>query len=140
MDLLTPGDRVRSGKPLQVGRFNVAAAPMRYLELAREDAQPAAVVNGGGVLVAVPHPARFAIMNLLVAQDRPSAFQARADKDVAQAVQLIAALEELRPGEVRIAWRAARARGKGWATALERGAALLERRSPALAARVSNHT
>ncbi|HSO40567.1 MAG TPA: GSU2403 family nucleotidyltransferase fold protein, partial [Labilithrix sp.] len=75
VDLVTPGDRARTGKPLHVGRFNAAAAPVRYLELALEDTQPAAVVNGGGVLVSVPHPARFALLKLLVAQDRPSAFQ-----------------------------------------------------------------
>lgn len=140
VDLVTPGDRARSGKPLHVGRFNAAAAPVRYLELALEDTQPAAVVNGGGVLVAVPHPARFALLKLLVAQDRPSAFQTKADKDVVQAVQLIEALEELRPGEMRIAWRATRARGKGWATALERGAALVERRAPGLAERLESYT
>jgi len=140
VDLVTPGDRARAGKPLHVGRFNAAAAPVRYLELALEDTQPAAVVNGGGVLVAVPHPARFALLKLLVAQDRPSAFQTKADKDVMQAVQLIEALEELRPGEVRLAWRATRARGKGWTSALDRGAVLVDRRVPALAQRLASYT
>lgn len=139
VDLMTPGDRARTGKPLHVGRFNAAAAPARYLELALEDTQPAAVVNGGGVLVALPHPARFATLKLLVAQDHPTAFQTKSDKDVVQAVQLIEALEELRPGEVRIAWRATRARGKAWATALERGAALVERRAPRLAERLRGY-
>ena len=140
VDLVTPGDRTKSATPLVVGRFNAAAAPVRYLELALEDTQPAAVVNGGGVLVQVPHPARFALLKLLVAQDRASAFQTKADKDVAQATQLIEALEELRPGDVRTAWRATRARGKGWATALEKGATLLERRSPALRERLASYT
>lgn len=140
VDLVTPGDRARTGKPLHIGRFNAAAAPVRYLELALDDTQPAAVVNGGGVLVSVPHPARFAILKLLVAQDRPSAFQTKSDKDVAQAVQLLDALEELRPGDVRVAWRLARGRGKAWATALGRGAALVERRAPRLAARLGGYT
>ena len=140
VDLVTPGDRTRSATPLHVGRFNAAAAPVRYLELVLEDTQPAAVVNGGGVLVMVPHPARFALLKLLVAQDRASAFQTKADKDVAQAAQLLEALEELRPGDVRAAWRATRAQGKGWATALDRGAALLGRRSPALGERLGRYT
>lgn len=101
--------------------------------------QPAAIVNGGGVLVTVPHPARFAVLKLLVAQDRKSAFQTKTDKDVAQAAQLMEALEELRPGDVSVAWRAARARGKRWATALERGRLLMKRRSPELAARLATH-
>jgi hypothetical protein len=137
VDLITPSDRARSGRPVHVGRFNAAAAPVRYLELALEDTQPAAIVNGGGVLVTVPHPARFAILKLLVAQDRPSAFQTKADKDVAQAVQLVEALEELRPGDLRLAWRSARARGKGWAKALDRAVTLVRRRSPPLADRLT---
>ena len=45
-------------------RFAANAAPVRYLDYVLEDAQPAAVVNGGGVLVRVPSPARFAIHKL----------------------------------------------------------------------------
>ena len=81
-------------------------------------------------------PARIRRFDL----NRASAFQTKADKDVAQAVQLLEALEELRPGDVRMAWRATRARGKGWATALERGAALVGRRAPALAERLAGYT
>jgi hypothetical protein len=136
VDLITPGDRARAGRPVHVSRFNAAAAPVRYLELVLEDTQPAAIVNGGGILVTVPHPARFAILKLMVAQDRPSAFQTKADKDVAQAVQLIEAIEELRPGDLRLAWRSARARGKGWVRALDRGVGLVKKRAPALAQRL----
>jgi hypothetical protein len=140
VDLVTPGDRTRAARPVHVRRFNAAAAPVRYLELALEDTQPAAIVNGGGVLVTVPHPARFAILKVLVAQDRPTAFQTKADKDVAQAMQLIEALEELRPGDLRVAWRSARARGKEWARALDRGVARVRRRAPGLADRLDKYT
>lgn len=135
--LVTPA-HAKSTAPVPVRRFNAAAAPVRYLELVLDDAQPAAIVNGGGVLVSVPHPARFAILKLLVAQDRKSAFQAKADKDVVQATQLLEALEDLRPGDLSAAWRNASARGKSWVTALERGRVLLKRRSPALADRIAN--
>lgn len=138
VDLVTPEGRSSKGAPVPVGRFHAAAAPVRYLELVLEDAQPAAIVNGGGVLVTVPHPARLAVLKLLVAQDRMSAFQTKTDKDVAQAAQLMDALEELRPGDLAVAWRAARSRGKRWASALERGRLLLKRRSPELATRLSS--
>ncbi len=136
VDLVTPGDGARAERPVHIGRFNAAAAPVRYLELVLDDTQPAAIVNGGGVLVTVPHPARFAVLKLLVAQDRPSAFQAKSDKDVAQAVQLMEALEQLRPGDLRTAWRAAARRGKRWSTALGRGVKLVRRRAPDLADRL----
>jgi hypothetical protein len=85
------------------------------------------VVDGGGVLVNVPHPARFAVHKLLVAQDRAAAFQAKSRKDVAQAAQVLFALEELRPGDLRIALSDAEGRGKGWRAALQRGVELLRR-------------
>jgi hypothetical protein len=139
VDLVTPADRERRAGPVPVSRLKAAAAPVRYLEIVLEDAQPAAVVNGGGVLVTVPDPARFAILKLLVAQDRKTAFHTKADKDVAQATQLLEAIEELRPGDVRRAWRAARARGKAWARALDQGVRLVTKRSPGLARRLATY-
>jgi hypothetical protein len=126
LDLVTPASREQS-RPVPIPRLHAAAAPVQFLDYVLEDAQPAAVVDGGGVLVNVPHPARFAIHKLLVAQDRRASFQAKARKDAAQAAALILALEELRPGDLEVAMRAARNRGKRWQTALERGATLLGR-------------
>jgi hypothetical protein len=99
----------------------------RRFDYLLEDVQPAAIIDGGGVLVTVPHPARFAVHKLLVAQDRPVAMQTKARKDVRQAASTIEALDELRPGDLRIAVTAARERGKAWRAALERGATLLRR-------------
>ncbi|MBX3199047.1 MAG: hypothetical protein KF894_13020 [Labilithrix sp.] len=129
VDLVTPA-RQGSTKPVVVRRLNAAAAPVRFLEYLLDTSQPAAVVDGGGILVRVPSPAHFGVHKLLVAQDRPAAFQAKAAKDVAQAAQVLAALEELRPGDVAAAWRDAASRGAPWARALVRGRALLERRHP----------
>lgn len=127
LDLVTParGDGTTGAVPIR--RFNAAAAPVRFLELLLEDAQPAAVVNGGGVLVNVPSPARFAIHKLLVAQDRSAAFQAKARKDLVQAALVLEAVEELRPGDVADVVRLTRARGKRWRDALARGLTLRKR-------------
>jgi hypothetical protein len=129
VDLVTPATS-RSTKPVHVARFNVAAAPLPYLDFVLREAQPAAVIDGGGILVRVPHPARFAVHKLIVAQDRPAALQTKRDKDLVQAALLIEALEQLRPGEIRAAWDDARGRGPGWARALQRGEHLLERAHP----------
>ena len=53
--------------------------------------------------------------------------QVKARKDVAQAARFVLALEELRPGDVKEAVSAARARGKTWRAALDRGIELLRR-------------
>jgi hypothetical protein len=129
VDLVTPARRAASA-PVEIPRLHAAASPVRYLDYVLEDVQPAVVIDGGGVLVNVPHPARFAVHKLLVAQDRPAAFQAKARKDVAQAAQALHALEELRPADLRAAVEVAVARGNAWRAALRRGAALLRRVDP----------
>jgi hypothetical protein len=138
VDLVTPAKGEPDG-PIRIARFNAAAAPVRYLDYLIEDAQPAAVVDGGGILVQVPHPARFAIHKLLVAQDRPAAFQTKARKDLAQAATVIEALEELRPGDVKDALRVAQRRGRRWAQAIGRAKALLERHHPNANAHLAQH-
>ncbi len=135
LDIVTPstapGDR-----PVPIPRLHAAAAPVRFLDYLIENVQPAAILDGGGVLVTVPQPARFAVHKLLVAQDRPAAFQAKARKDVAQAARLIEALQELRPGDVETAMVQAQRRGKAWRAALERGVVLLKKTDAAVAARL----
>lgn len=135
VDLVTPARGAKTDRPVHIERLNAAAAPVRYLDFVLEDAQPAAVVDGGGVLVAVPQPARFGLHKLLVARDRPAAFQTKAAKDLLQATLVLEALEELRPGDLASAWRAARARGKAWARALDDAAKLVKSRSPTLTKR-----
>lgn len=133
VDLVTPA-RGTASEPVAIPRLNAAAAPLRYLDYLLDDPQPAAVIDGGGVLVNVPHPARFAIHKLLVAQDRPAAFQAKARKDVVQAAHVVLALDELRPGDVAAALSKAKGRGRGWQAALGRGVAMLRRVEPKAAA------
>ncbi|MCL2724641.1 MAG: GSU2403 family nucleotidyltransferase fold protein [Polyangiaceae bacterium] len=136
LDLVTPAKTGRNGVdgPIPIPRFNAAAAPVRYLDYAIEDAATAAVVNGGGILVRVPEPARFAIHKLLVAQDRPVTFQTKSRKDLAQAAALIEALEELRPGDLPIALAHAKTRGQRWIRALNAARKLLAHHYPHAAA------
>jgi hypothetical protein len=139
VDLITPA-RSRKHGPVRIERFNAAAAPLSFVELLLEDTQPAAVVNGGGVLVRIPHPARFALHKLMVAKRRAAAFHTKREKDLAQAAHLIEALEELRAGELRVTWRQTQARGAGWARALREGAALLKARHAEAFAAISRYT
>lgn len=130
VDLITP----LSGKtgPVRIPRFNAAAAPLSFVELLLEDDQPAAVVNGGGIFVRVPHPASFALHKLIVATRRAVAFQAKREKDLRQAAHLIEALEELRPGELEMHWKMAAKRGPSWWKALKEGGSIVAKRHPSL--------
>lgn len=124
VDLLTPGGS-GAGKPVPLPRFGASAEPLPYLDYLLEDSQPAAIVDGGGVLVQVPHPARFALHKLIVAQERAAAFQAKRSKDIRQAAQLIAHLEADRPGDLGLAREALESRGASWRRALAKGLGLL---------------
>lgn len=132
VDLLTPASSSTASKlpsAVTIPRLNTAATPLRFLDYVLDDAQPAALVNGGAVLVNVPSPARFALHKLLVATDRPSALHSKVEKDLAQAAVLVDALEEERPGDLAAAWKALR--GRGWAKGVRDAAAQLKKRWPA---------
>jgi hypothetical protein len=92
------------------------------------------------VATALPFPGRRArppLDKLLVAPLRPAAFQAKAEKDVVQAAQVLEVLIEARPGDLRSAWDALRGASEGRARAAARGLALLQRRRPAVHARIT---
>jgi len=69
-----------------------------------------------------------------VAQNRRSAFGTKDLKDVMQAAQLMEALEELRPGDLRRARR--EGRGASWARAVTNAIPLMARAAPEIAARL----
>jgi hypothetical protein len=139
VDLITPAKSRKEGV-VRIPRLNAAAAPLSFVELLLEDSQPAAIVDGAGILVRVPHPARFAVHKVIVATRRVAAFQTKQLKDLTQAALVIEALEELRPGELRRAWKGAAARGKAWGRALREGAGLLRARHPTAYAIVARYT
>jgi hypothetical protein len=105
VDVLTP-QRGRGTGPVPIPRFHTAAQPLPHLDYLMEDPQQAALPAGGGILVNVPHPARFALHKLVVARSRPLTQQAKSGKDLDQAAQLIAVLAEDRPGDLAMAWEA----------------------------------
>ena len=121
VDLLTPG----SGKPVHIARFKTAAAAVPFLDFILEDAFPAVVVNGGATLVKVPAPARFGIHKLAVADQRPLAEQAKAEKDRAQAVEILTWLRTNRPGDLELVLKElGTKRRAAWAVRIARSARL----------------
>ena len=107
VDLLTPMVGRTSSKPVHLAALDTYAEPVRFLDYVLEDVQPAAIVAKAGVLVNVPTPARYAVHKLVTSQRRAAAFQVKGAKDIRQAEQLIDVLARDRPGDLRLAWRAA---------------------------------
>ncbi len=131
VDLLCP-QRGAAEKPIYIDRWKAAAQPLAFLEYLLEGPERAVVVNGGAALVKIPTPARFAFHKLLVASLRPAAFQVKAEKDVAQAADVLDVLAADRPGDISLGWQSLTAHGARWERAAQRGLERLHRRKPAL--------
>lgn len=104
VDLLTPR-RGRETAPVMLPHLRAAAQPLPFLGFLLAETQPAMVLEGSGVLVNLPDPARFVLHKLWLSAERPPAFQAKARKDLRQASQLLEVLHLDRPADLRRAWR-----------------------------------
>lgn len=130
VDLLTTQTRSRNNSPTFISRFNVAAQPLKYLDFLIADPVKAAVINGGGILVNVPQPARFALHKLIISQERDLTFHDKIDKDIIQAAQIISVLAEERPGDLMIAYEEIEKRGAGWIKRVKKGTRKLIKEYP----------
>ncbi len=135
VDLLCP-KRGTAEAPVFIRRFGAAAQPLDHLGYLLDKPERALVIDGGAALVNVPAPARFALHKLLVATLRPAAFQTKAEKDVAQAAEVLEVLVDARPGNLPPAWDALRAGGQRMGHAAKRGLHLLRKQSSAVHGRV----
>jgi hypothetical protein len=127
VDILTPQKEENPG-PVYIPRFKVAAQPLKFLEYLMEETIQAAVIDGGGVLVQVPSPARYAIHKLIVSQERGVDVLAKKEKDLFQAYQLISFLSEERSVELNMAIEVAAKRGKNWEKRVSAGLKELEKK------------
>lgn len=114
LDVLTPLVGPARDEPTTLPQLAVAAQPLRFLDYLIDDPIPAMVIHAEGVRVSVPSPARFALHELLVSEERPPHQAAKQRKDLAQAEALLAVLLDARPGDVTLAWDELAARGPGW--------------------------
>jgi hypothetical protein len=128
VEILTPVVGKERDKPIEIPVLGIAATPLRFLDYLIEETQPGAVLGGSGVLVNVPRPGRFAFHKLVVASRRGSGSSAhgKAPKDRAQASGLFRVLVSELPGEVTLAWKALRRRGKAWTDAAGASLRLLD--------------
>jgi hypothetical protein len=130
VDLLTPG---RDGQedPVFIPRFRAAAAPIKYLSLLIDEAQPAPAIHArGAFLTVVPTPARLALHKLLVSQTRSLTQQTKSSKDLHQAALLLEVLAEDRPDDLERAAEAFAQCGPAVTAKVGRGLAAAAKRWP----------
>ncbi|MDH5668589.1 MAG: GSU2403 family nucleotidyltransferase fold protein [Nitrospira sp.] len=132
VDFLTPAHGARRGGTVFMNRLGVAAQPLKFLDYLLEVHIPAGIINGGGVLVNVPDPARYAFHKVLVSRSRRIGSQMKAEKDLNQALQLMDVLLDDRPGDLSLAWDGLRHRGQGWTKPVCAALATQWKRHPAL--------
>jgi hypothetical protein len=136
VDFLTPALGSRREEAVFINRFRVAAQPLRFLDYLLDGHVQAGVIDGSGVLVNVPDPARYAFHKLLVSRARDVGHQVKAEKDLHQAIQLIDVLAEDRPGDLALAWEELQSRGRGWIQPARAALAALGKRHPGLVDKV----
>jgi hypothetical protein len=113
LDIITP-KTTASDAPVFIPRFNCAATPLPYLSYVIEAPMQALIIDAEPVLVNVPQPARYAFHKLVVSQVRDIAKDEKAAKDLLQAHELLSAVKELRPADIKPAWEDLLSRGPKW--------------------------
>lgn len=137
VDLLTPLHGRRATGPLTLKRFNAAAQPLPFLDFLIAQPVRGAIVDGGGVLVNVPAPARFALHKLIVSGEREVTSHVKREKDLKQAAQVFSVLLDERTGDVALAWEEVVRRGKGWTWRVLQGLNAMKRIEPAVGIRLA---
>ncbi|UCG38912.1 MAG: hypothetical protein JSV00_01365 [bacterium] len=128
VDLLTPKRIGSRGGTARIARFNASAVQLPYIDYLIAKPVKAAVVNGGGVLVNVPDPARFAYHKLLTSGERSVTEQTKAEKDILQAAQIFQLLFEERPEDVTQAAEGVREKGRSWISRVNAGVRRMSKR------------
>ena len=137
LDLITPhrGSDDQMGKPQKLDALAGAAAePLRFLDFLIHKPVRSVLLYGPGINVNVPAPERFAVHKLIISTRRRADTNgaAKARKDIAQARELILALDHIGQRDALVqaldeAWE----RGPRWREAIKTGASRLP--DPALA-------
>lgn len=101
VDFLAAMRRAGQTAPVRIPAWNFSATPLRFMDyLLGGLPQRGLYVGAYALAVTLPHPGRFAVHKIVVSQERPAAFAAKAEKDLVQAAQLVAALAEARPDDL----------------------------------------
>ena len=108
VDVLTPMIGKPVSSPVFINTLNTFAEPVRFLDFLMNETQSAVIVSRAGILINVPAPARYALHKLVVSERRPAAMQTKSIKDVYQAEQLLTILLNDRPGDIQLAFDAAK--------------------------------
>ena len=124
VDILTTNRGAPRDAPSYLPTLGSDATPLPYMDFLLRDPVETAVLHGGGILVNVPAPARYAVHKLIVSRDR-KVNPEKGLKDRVQATQLIHILAQDDPFALREAYAEAHGRGEAWRKLLDEAVSLL---------------
>lgn len=130
VDLLTPSKGRTAKGSVPIPRFRAAAQSLPFLDFLLQDPVKGVVINGGGVLVNVPSPARFAFHKLIVAGERSVSEHGKREKDLLQSSQVFKVLLDERPGDLGLVWDDIKERGDKLVKKIRTGVKQLRERFP----------
>tara|TARA_R110000824_G_scaffold118960_19_gene272591 strand:+ start:10452 stop:11801 length:1350 start_codon:yes stop_codon:yes gene_type:complete len=124
VDFLTPQQGAAADGLQRLPALGTDGDPLRFLDFLIHEPVNAVVLHGSGIHVSVPHPCRFALHKLIVAQRRPIG-EAKRTKDIVQAEALLTVLADNLRRELKETWQEAWNRGPRWRQHLSEGLAEL---------------
>jgi hypothetical protein len=128
VEILTPNRGPDSDALVRLPALQTDAKPLRHLDYLIYQEVQAVSLYGAGIAINVPAPERYCLHKLIVSRRRSntSESQAKARKDRQQASELILALSEQRPYELRDAWEELQERGPKWRQLATEALAMLD--------------
>jgi len=116
VEMLTPNRGPDDDSLVHLPALQTDAKSLRHLDFLIYSEVQAVMLYGAGIAINVPAPERYCLHKLIVSRRRADAAesQAKARKDRQQASELILALSEQRPYELRDAWEELQERGPKW--------------------------
>lgn len=128
VDVLSPNTGPDNDDPVRLPALKVDAQPLRFLDFLLYEEEKAVALHNAGILVNVPAPERYALHKLIISRQRIETreSQDKARKDLRQASELIQALGEVRPFELRSVWDEMVGRGPKWRASATEALQLLD--------------
>ena len=129
IDLLVPLRGVHKELMPMPKVAGASAVPLRFLDfLIRNPIRSVLISPHGGIPVLVPHPVRFTIHKLIIAQYRSITEGNKKAKDLYQAEELLPIIAEEYPTDLRKAYKEACRQGKKWQTAIKKSLEFLPKK------------
>ena len=110
VDVVAPMKGRETLRPVHLTEFGTYASPLRHLDYLLDDLQPAVLLYEHGIMIR-----------------RPAAFAAKSLKDLRQAAQIFEVLIDSRPGDITLAFKAARSQGETFVSDFMTGLRLIDK-------------